>query len=140
MGSLDGIRADVISSQRDEELSGNNWDKVYNYHAIGAPVTGIPVVGDVFQRLVDIGAGEELDKVNVEADDKYEEELIKYYQQNGYPRLERALAEKAFDLGLPKSYLTDEEEGVFTVKITPWAAGGYNHGIGQARGSIGGAP
>lgn len=140
MGSLDGIRADVISSRRDDELSENGWDKVYSYHAIGAPVTGIPVVGDVFQRLVDIGTGEELDEVNAETEEKYKEELIKHYQQNGYPRLERALAEKALDLGLPKSYLTDEEKGVFTVKVTPWAAGGYNHGIGQARGSIGGAP
>ncbi|WP_410538048.1 DUF6571 family protein [Streptomyces sp. KL2] len=140
MGSLDGIRADVISSQRDDELSRNGWDKVYSYHVIGAPVTGVPVVGDVFQRLVDIGTGRELDEVNAETEERYREELIKHYQQNGYPRLERALAEKAFDLGLPKSYLTDEEEGVFTVKITPWAAGGYNHGIGQVKGSMGGVP
>ncbi|MFF2656398.1 DUF6571 family protein [Kitasatospora sp. NPDC058032] len=55
MGALSGVRTDVIADHRDDQNFRTNWTAKMQYHVIGAPLTPIPVVGDLVQRLVDVG-------------------------------------------------------------------------------------
>lgn len=53
MGAMNSIGSDVILDQRDGKIAETNDQARYAYHAIGAPITGLPVLGDTAQRLVD---------------------------------------------------------------------------------------
>ncbi|WP_405686492.1 hypothetical protein [Streptomyces sp. NBC_00057] len=53
MGAMNSIGSDVILDQRDGKIAEVNDQARYAYHAIGAPITGLPVLGDTAQRLVD---------------------------------------------------------------------------------------
>ncbi|MFJ3976427.1 hypothetical protein [Streptomyces sp. NPDC090021] len=52
-GVINAIGGDIQLSERDAELSAKTDTRVYGYHVIGGAVTGIPVVGDMAQRVVD---------------------------------------------------------------------------------------
>ncbi|MFP8887240.1 hypothetical protein [Streptomyces mangrovi] len=107
MGSLDYIRADVLGSHRDDEISQNNWEKVYRYHSAGALFTNIPIVGDSIQRFIDIGTGRLAEDLNGEIEDKTTEELIRHYSTHGLPRLEKIFILRAEDVGLSEYDLSD---------------------------------
>ncbi|MFD7615637.1 hypothetical protein [Streptomyces sp. NPDC059802] len=53
MGAMNSIGSDVILDERDGKIAQVNDDTRYGYHLIGAPITGLPVLGDTAQRLVD---------------------------------------------------------------------------------------
>ncbi|WP_327351431.1 hypothetical protein [Streptomyces sp. NBC_01304] len=53
LGTYDAIRDDVIYDKRDSANAQEDWNAKIAYHAVGAPVTAIPVLGDTAQRLVD---------------------------------------------------------------------------------------
>ncbi|AXE27203.1 hypothetical protein C0216_00720 [Streptomyces globosus] len=52
-GAYNAIGGDVKLGERDGELSKAGDQRVYGYHVVGGAVTGIPVVGDMAQRVVD---------------------------------------------------------------------------------------
>ncbi|MFE1788478.1 hypothetical protein ACFW7J_08775 [Streptomyces sp. NPDC059525] len=52
-GAINAIGGDVSLSKRDAELSAATDQRVHGYHVIGGAVTGVPVVGDLAQRVVD---------------------------------------------------------------------------------------
>lgn len=131
MGSLDEIRASVLASDRDGEIDRNNWDKTYDYHAFGAPVTGIPYVGDSVQRLIDIGTGERAAALNDEATTRTRAELIDYYSENGYPRLRDMLEARARETGLPQAEILDSGSRYGDIKHD--AESSYNLGIGNTK-------
>ncbi|MFJ6612430.1 DUF6571 family protein [Streptomyces sp. NPDC091289] len=135
MGTLDEIRADVLGDARDSKISENNWDKVYGYHAYGAPVTGIPVIGDSLQRMIDIGTGMRAENLNDAVTDATKEKLISYYAQNGYPRLELMLVEHAAEVGVPDDYIKNTHNRMG--RISESAGNAYERGLGSAQGSTG---
>ncbi|MEU7568929.1 DUF6571 family protein [Streptomyces fradiae] len=135
MGQLDAIRADVLGDQRDSEVTKNNWAKVYNYHLLGAPVTGIPVVGDSLQRMVDIATGQHAESLNNAVANKTKEELITYYQEKGYPRLQEMLNTRAEVVGVPPAQVADTS-GRYG-NISEWSEGAYGNGINRSKGSTG---
>ncbi|MCZ7413165.1 DUF6571 family protein [Streptomyces sp. WMMC897] len=134
MGALDHIRADVLGSDRDDEINRNNWNKTYQYHAAGALVTGTPILGDTIQRLIDIGAGQHAENLNNEVTDKTTEELIAHYSKNGYPRLEQMFVERADQVGLDTPDMRKEP---FQNQVLGEASDGYSFGIDDAEGSTG---
>ncbi|WP_158239602.1 DUF6571 family protein [Streptomyces carminius] len=136
MGALDHVRADVLGSHRDDVISQNNWNKVYSYHTLGAPVTGIPVVGDVLQRLVDIGTGQLAEGLNNEVSDKATEELIQQYRRDGYPRLESMIQRQAAQSGMSDEELGDGRLG-FQRVILAMAKHEYSAAIHDSQGSTG---
>ncbi|MFV0133311.1 DUF6571 family protein [Streptomyces sp. HMX87] len=135
MGSLDQVRADVLTDQRDSEIGTNNWNKVYKYHVSGAAVTGFPVIGDSVQRLIDIGTGKEAEALNNEVSNRTREELIKYYEDHGYPRLRSMLHEHAKEVGVSVAETT--ATGGRMSELTGTARGAYNDGLGGSRGATG---
>lgn len=44
LGHLDGVRGDVIYDLGQAEKDANGWNKMMNYHVIGAPLTAIPIM------------------------------------------------------------------------------------------------
>ncbi|MFD5548805.1 hypothetical protein ACFWJQ_19055 [Streptomyces goshikiensis] len=52
-GAINAIGGDIHLSERDAKLSEAGDMRVYGYHFIGGAITGIPVVGDMAQRVVD---------------------------------------------------------------------------------------
>ncbi|MEU0135126.1 hypothetical protein ABZ172_14045 [Streptomyces sp. NPDC006296] len=58
MGVMNGIGSDVIHDQTEARIADTNDQARYAYHVIGAPVTGLPVLGDAAQRLIDAGTYE----------------------------------------------------------------------------------
>ncbi|MDJ1133370.1 DUF6571 family protein [Streptomyces iconiensis] len=131
MGSLDEIRASVLASDRDGEIDRNNWNKTYQYHAFGAPVTGIPYVGDSVQRLIDVGTGQHAAALNQDVTNKTREQLIEYYSDHGYPRLRDMLEERARETGVPQADLQDA--GSNYGQLRSGAENAYNAGIGSTQ-------
>ncbi|MBW1596362.1 DUF6571 family protein [Streptomyces sp. JJ38] len=134
MGALDHIRADVLGSHRDDEISQNNWNKTYQYHAAGALVTGTPIFGDTIQRLIDIGAGQHAENLNNEITDKTTEDLIEYYRSKGYPRLEEMFTVQAEAQGLGNEDMRDVP---FQEEILERASTNYSSAIHDSEGSTG---
>ncbi|MCZ7432394.1 DUF6571 family protein [Streptomyces sp. WMMC1477] len=137
MGALDYIRADVLGSDRDAQISVNNWSKTYTYHAAGAPVTAIPIVGDSLQRLIDIAAGQHAENLNNELADRTRGELISYYREEGYPRLEELFKERGRQVGLSVEEMSNEKKP-FQQIILDESSSAYAFGIGDSEGSTGG--
>ncbi|WP_340559803.1 DUF6571 family protein [Streptomyces sp. GSL17-111] len=135
MGAFDNIRADVLGSLRDQEIDQNNWNKTYQYHLAGAPVTGIPIIGDTAQRLIDVLAGHHAADLNEEVTNKTTEQLIEYYREDGAPRLERMFVARAEQVGLSRDDMNSES---FQVDVLENAALRYSFAIGDTDGSIGG--
>lgn len=136
MGSLDLIRADVLTSQRDAEIDENNWAKTYQYHVIGAPLTGIPYVGDSVQRIVDIGTGQHAAALNEAVENRTRQELIEYYAKNGYPRLREMIDERAKEVGVPDAEIVNSGGSMGDLKGD--AHSWYNSGIGETKGRTSG--
>ncbi|WP_236239694.1 PPE family protein [Streptomyces sp. CC228A] len=135
MGQLDYIRADVLGDQRDNQISQNNWAKVYNYHTSGIPVTGIPVVGDTIQRMIDIGTGKHAEALNNDVAGKTKEQLIEHYERNGYPRLEQMINTRAESLMISQEDIKSREGRLGDIRR--WAESSYGMGINRAEGSAG---
>ncbi|WP_431780647.1 DUF6571 family protein [Streptomyces chumphonensis] len=135
MGTFDNIRADVLGSLRDQEIDQNNWNKTYQYHLAGAPVTGIPFIGDTAQRLIDVLAGHHAADLNEAVANKTTAELIKDYKEQGLPALEESFVGQGEEVGLSDREMS---ETVFQSVILQNAADGYTVAIGDTDGSIGG--
>ncbi|WHM37088.1 hypothetical protein [Streptomyces sp. BPTC-684] len=58
MGAMNSIGSDVIFDERSGKIQAANDMAKYAYHFAGAPVTGLPVLGDTAQRLIDAGTYE----------------------------------------------------------------------------------
>lgn len=135
IGALDQVRADVLVDHRDAQISDNNWNKAYKYHVYGAPVTGLPFVGDALQRMIDLGTGKEAEALNNAVGNRTREDLISQYQKDGYPRLQSMLNAHAQNVDVtPKEIV---ETGGRMSQVHKEARGAYGDGLDGADGSTG---
>lgn len=80
LGALDGVRGDVLIDHRDDEKFKNNWNSKINYHLLGTPANLLPQpIGDIAQRLVDVGTSDYANKANAELDTKTQGDLSDNY-------------------------------------------------------------
>ncbi|WP_149180659.1 DUF6571 family protein [Streptomyces sp. TRM49041] len=135
IGTLDEVRADALIDERDRQTSENNWNKAYNYHMYGAPVTSLPIFGDSIQRSIDILTGKHAEELNNAVADKTKEQLIEHYNKHGYPRLRNLINHRADILMIP------EEEKIPTGgrmgSLRTAAGNSYTNGIELTQGSAG---
>ncbi|MFJ8822662.1 hypothetical protein ACIREE_12835 [Streptomyces sp. NPDC102467] len=75
MGALNAVGGDVKMDVHDDEVSDATDARFYGYHIGGGAITGIPVIGDGAQRLVDIGLNNWLAGVQEEEGALSKEEL-----------------------------------------------------------------
>lgn len=74
-GALNAVGGDVRMDVHDEKISDATDKRFYGYHLGGGLITGIPVIGDGAQRLVDISLNEWLSGVQAEEGSLSKEEL-----------------------------------------------------------------
>ncbi|MCH0542601.1 hypothetical protein I3F58_24190 [Streptomyces sp. MUM 203J] len=135
MGTLDEVRADALTDERDRKTGENNWDKTYKYHTYGAPVTGIPVIGDSIQRMIDIATGRQAEELNNALADKTKEQLIEHYNKHGYPRLRDMINRQAETLLIPKDEMTPTGSRAGSLRTA--ASNSYTTGIELTQGAAG---
>ncbi|MEW2493265.1 hypothetical protein AB0942_06865 [Streptomyces nodosus] len=78
-GAMNSIGSDVIFDERDGKISAANDMARYAYHGLGAPITGLPVLGDTAQRLVDAATYEWSKDVIAAAESKAQEHNSDHY-------------------------------------------------------------
>ncbi|MFG2560822.1 hypothetical protein [Streptomyces sp. NPDC048496] len=74
-GALNAVGGDVKMDVHDDRTGDAANTRFYGYHLGGGLITGIPVIGDAAQRLVDVGLNEWLAGVQAEEGSLSKEEL-----------------------------------------------------------------
>ncbi|WP_329591920.1 hypothetical protein OG298_26150 [Streptomyces sp. NBC_01005] len=75
IGALSAVGGDVKMDVHDDKIGDATNTRFYGYHAGGGVITGIPVIGDGAQRLVDIGLNQWLAGIQAEEGSLSKEEL-----------------------------------------------------------------
>ncbi|MFF7729585.1 hypothetical protein [Streptomyces sp. NPDC008001] len=76
-GALNAVGADVIMDTQDARKTWADDVARYGYHLGGAPVTGLPIIGDAAQRTIDAAAYDWSKDIKNLADEKARGELAK---------------------------------------------------------------
>ncbi|MEB3958869.1 hypothetical protein OKJ48_01135 [Streptomyces kunmingensis] len=100
-GAMNSIGSDVILDERDGKISAANDMARYAYHGAGAPITGLPVVGDTAQRLVDAATYEWSKDVTDAASSQAKEQNSEHYSSgiNGtYDMIDQWAADRGVDI------------------------------------------
>ncbi|MFF9430684.1 DUF6571 family protein [Streptomyces sp. NPDC014746] len=130
LGHLDGVRGDVIYDLGQAQKDANGWNKMMNYHVIGAPLTAIPIAGDAIQRSVDVATAEYMNGLNSKVDAETRNNMINHYD-NGEREMYAMLREMAKERGLAPSEL-DASPGEYEDGLQPTAQQWYQNGIKDA--------
>ncbi|WP_437051402.1 DUF6571 family protein [Streptomyces sp. enrichment culture] len=130
LGHLDGVRGDVVFDLGQAEKDANAWNKMMNYHVIGAPFTPVPVVGDVIQRSVDVGTAAYMNDLNSEVDAETRNNMINHFE-NGEQQMYAMLRESAQARGITEDEL-DASPGEYEDGLQPKAEQWYKNGIEDA--------
>ncbi|MFE7560945.1 DUF6571 family protein [Kitasatospora sp. NPDC057500] len=115
MGALSGVRTDVIDDHRDDQNFRANWTSKMQYHVIGAPLTPIPVVGDVAQRLVDIGTAAHANEIITKNDREAAAQISDAFRA-GDEQLKAMIRGRAQAAGIPL-HEVDATGGVTTALL-----------------------
>ncbi|MFB8036695.1 DUF6571 family protein [Streptomyces sp. NPDC056004] len=135
LGHLDGVRGDVIYDLGQAEKDTNGWNKMMNYHVIGAPLTAIPVVGDVVQRAVDVGTAAYMNDLNATVDADTRKNMVDHFE-NGENQMDAMMRETAMKKGLTKEEL-DATPGEYEDHLQTTAENWYQYGIEDAQKKMG---
>ncbi|MFH8776225.1 DUF6571 family protein [Streptomyces sp. NPDC017958] len=135
LGYMDGVRGDVIYDMGQAQKDTNAWNKMMNYHVIGAPITGIPLVGDTMQRLVDVGTAEYMNDLNAHVDKETRENMADHFS-NGRRQMDAMLEQRAVDTGVSRADL-DRSPGEYEDNLQALEESWYNHGIKGADQAMG---
>lgn len=135
LGQLDGVRGDVIYDLGQAEKDTNGWNKMMNYHVIGAPLTAIPVVGDAVQRAVDVGTATYMNDLNATVDAETRKNMVDHFE-NGEKQLEAMMRETAMKKGLTEDEL-DATPGEYEDHLQTTAEHWYQYGIEEAQKKMG---
>jgi molecular chaperone GrpE (heat shock protein) len=100
-GAMNSIGSDVILDERDGKVGAANDMAKYAYHGIGAPITGLPILGDTAQRLVDAATYEWSKDVADAASSQAQEKNSDHYAAgiNGtYDMIDRWAEDRGVDI------------------------------------------
>ncbi|MEV8444887.1 DUF6571 family protein [Streptomyces parvus] len=135
LGHLDGVRGDVIYDLGQAEKDANGWNKMINYHAIGAPLTAIPVVGDAVQRSVDVGTAAYMNELNEKVDAETRRNMVDHFE-NGERQMDAMMRKMALEKGLSVEEL-DASPGEYEDHLQSAAENWYQYGIEDAQKKMG---
>ncbi len=135
LGHLDGVRGDVIYDLGQAEKDANGWNKMMNYHVIGAPLTAIPIVGDAVQRSVDVGTATYMNELNAKVDADTRKNMVDHFD-NGERQMDAMMREMAKDKGLTDEEL-DATPGEYEDHLQTAAENWYQYGIEDAQKKMG---
>lgn len=137
LGQMDSVRADVIYQMGEDKKSANAWNKMMQYHIIGAPITGIPLAGDTVQRLVDVGTAEYQNNLNSQVDQDTRQHLADHFSA-GHDQVD-AMLKQAVHSKLPQSQWPrmDQDPGQFETNLQQYGQTRYHDGLTTGVGDMG---
>lgn len=135
LGHLDGVRGDVIYDLGQAEKDTNAWNQRMNYHAIGAPLTAISIVGDALQRTVDVGTAGYMNELNVKVDEETRKNMVNHFE-NGENQMKAMMRKMATEKGLTNKEL-DASPGEYEDGLQTTAENWYQQGIEDAQKKMG---
>lgn len=136
LGHLDGVRGDVIYDLGQAEKDANGWNKMMNYHTIGAPLTAIPIVGDAIQRSVDVGTAAYMNELNSKVDAATRNDMVNHFE-NGENQMYAMMRKMATEKGLDPETELDVSPGEYEDGLQPTAEQWYQNGIQDAQMKMG---
>lgn len=136
LGHLDGVRGDVIYDLGQAEKDANGWNKMMNYHTIGAPLTAIPIVGDAIQRSVDVGTAAYMNDLNAKVDAATRNDMVNHFE-NGENQMYAMMRRMATEKGLDPETELDVSPGEYEDGLQPTAEQWYQNGIQDAQMKMG---
>ncbi|MEU6170105.1 DUF6571 family protein [Streptomyces tanashiensis] len=135
LGHLDGVRGDVIYDLGQAQKDTNSWNKMMNYHIIGAPLTAIPVAGDVLQRSIDVGTAAYMNELNAKVDEDTRKNMVNHFE-NGENQMDAMMRKMAKEKGLTDGEL-DATPGEYEDGLQANAEQWYQYGIEDAQKKMG---
>ncbi|MFJ8476693.1 hypothetical protein [Kitasatospora sp. NPDC094011] len=136
LGALSGTQSDVMTHHHDDVVFQNNWQAKMNYHLIGTPLTPIPVVGDLVQRVVDVGTSEWANGLNSKADQDTQADLSKMFG-SGENQLKKMITARAGQAGLSEAEI--DATGGVPQALLRGVSESYGTGVNQTyRNALGG--
>ncbi|WMX48090.1 hypothetical protein RGF97_29330 [Streptomyces roseicoloratus] len=135
LGHFDAVRGDVIYDLGQAEKDTNSWNKMMNYHVIGAPFTAIPVAGDAIQRSIDVATAAYMNELNAKVDEDTRRDMVKHFE-NGEDQLDAMMRTVAKDKGLTDEEL-DATPGEYEDGLQAAAEQWYQYGIEDAQKRMG---
>ncbi|MFB7614670.1 hypothetical protein [Kitasatospora sp. NPDC056181] len=136
LGALDAVRADAFIDHKSDEQFKNNWKAKMDYHVYGTAANMLKVpgaswfpLGDVAQRLVDIGTSDWANKANAELDVRTQGDVSKNYTA-GESQLMTMIQEKARRSGVSDQDI--DATGSVTKQLADSAGVHYRSSIDRA--------
>ncbi|MER7469043.1 hypothetical protein [Streptomyces sp. NPDC097981] len=106
-----------------------------NYHAIGAPLTAIPIAGDALQRTVDAGTAGYMNELNAKVDEETRKNMVNHFE-NGENQMNAMMRKMATEKGLTQEEL-DASPGEYEDGLQTTAENWYQQGIEDAQKKMG---
>ncbi|MEV7783495.1 hypothetical protein [Kitasatospora sp. NPDC088351] len=130
LGGLDAIYADAVIDHSEDAKSENNWKAKMSYHIAGTPANMLPQpLGDIAQRLVDVGTSKWAENANLTIDTQVQDNLSSHFSA-GKEQLQAMISSKAGEAGIFGDAL--DEDGSISKQLLDDTKVFYNVSIDQA--------
>ncbi|WP_406197176.1 hypothetical protein OH807_11420 [Kitasatospora sp. NBC_01560] len=136
LGALDAVRADAFIDHKSDEQFKNNWKAKMDYHVYGTAanmlrIPGAPwfPLGDIAQRVVDVGTSDWANKANAELDTRAQGDVSKNYTA-GESQLMAMIQEKARQSNVSEADIN--APGSVTKQLADGAGVHYSTSIARA--------
>ncbi|MQS11616.1 hypothetical protein F7Q99_04765 [Streptomyces kaniharaensis] len=127
LGALDAVYGDVAVDHGEDEKAAQNWREKMNYHLLGTPVNMLPQpLGDIAQRLVDVGTSKYAEGANAVIDAETRSTLSSRFSA-GHSQLGAMIDYKAIRFGMGTKAM--DESGSVPGQLKESARTFYNTGI-----------
>ncbi|MFF2748836.1 hypothetical protein ACFVVA_25270 [Kitasatospora sp. NPDC058048] len=97
LGALDAVFADTASEHTESKKAKADWDAKMNYHLLGTPANLLPL-GDVAQRLVDVGTAQYANDAKALADAELQGNLSSHFSA-GQNQLNKMIDDRVAQFG-----------------------------------------
>ncbi|MFD4657351.1 hypothetical protein ACFWP2_17200 [Kitasatospora sp. NPDC058444] len=97
LGALDAVFADTASEHTESAKAKADWDAKMNYHLLGTPANLLPL-GDIAQRLVDVGTAQYANDAKALADSELQGNLSSHFSA-GQNQLNKMIDDRVAQFG-----------------------------------------
>ncbi|MFF9507870.1 hypothetical protein ACF1BU_25555 [Streptomyces sp. NPDC014724] len=130
LGHLDCVRGDIIYDLGQAQKDENDWNKMMNYHIIGAPLAVVPIASDAIQLTVNVGTAAYMNELNAKVDAEARNNMINHYD-DGERQMYAMLRKMAMEKGFKEPEL-DASPGEYEDHLQSIAVQWYQNGMGDA--------
>ncbi|MFE4513053.1 hypothetical protein ACFRMQ_02490 [Kitasatospora sp. NPDC056783] len=126
LGALDAVFADTASDHTESDKAKADWDAKMNYHLLGTPANLLPGVGDIAQRLVDVGTAQYANDAKALADSELQGNLSSHFSA-GQNQLNKMIDDRVKQFGMDTA--TADLTGSVSQQLKADGRNSYNSAI-----------